>query len=94
MPGTPWAACPRSALKRVLAKAEREHGISFSVGFETEFILLQRPASTQQAGVPPCIDRSIYCLSSAYNDAAPGMSWHVLPVCMQQQPPCMHMQWL
>ena len=72
--GTPWDACPRSALKRVLAKAQREHGISFSIGYESEFILLQPPTPSDQGRVPPGIDRSVYCSSRAYNDVAPGAS--------------------
>ena len=69
--GHPWAACPRSALKRVLAKAERVHGITFNVGYESEFILLQRPA-TPKDEVPPAIDRAIYALSAAYDAASDG----------------------
>ncbi len=38
--GEPWAHCPRSFLKRVLAAAERD-GISLQAGFEYEFIVLQ-----------------------------------------------------
>jgi glutamine synthetase len=92
--GTPWEACPRTALKRVLARAEREHGITFSIGYESEFILLQRPASPATEGMPPGIDCSVYCSSRAYNDAATGAS-HAMHQgcearCSHQRGICMH----
>ena len=82
--GTPWDACPRSALKKVLAKAQRDHGITFSIGYESEFILLQRPTS-DHSHVPPGIDRSVYCSSRAYNDAAPGESFLCMSCFLPEQ---------
>jgi len=39
--GEPWPYCPRTILKRVLAKA-REKGYVFKIGMEPEFMLLRR----------------------------------------------------
>jgi glutamine synthetase len=36
--GTPWAVCPRSFLKRVLAAIEERHGLRVKAAFEHEFI--------------------------------------------------------
>ena len=69
--GEPWAACPRSALKRVLAAAEAQHGLTFSIGHESEFVLLQQPARPQGV-LPPGINNALYCSSGAYDAAAPG----------------------
>ncbi|HEV7251932.1 MAG TPA: glutamine synthetase family protein [Mesorhizobium sp.] len=35
--GTPWAVCPRSFLKRVLAALEERHGLKLRAAFEHEF---------------------------------------------------------
>ncbi|HLA93177.1 MAG TPA: glutamine synthetase beta-grasp domain-containing protein, partial [Actinomycetota bacterium] len=39
--GEPWPYCPRTILKRVMAKA-REKGYVFKIGMEPEFMLLRR----------------------------------------------------
>ncbi|KAG9080867.1 hypothetical protein FS749_007869 [Ceratobasidium sp. UAMH 11750] len=47
--GAEFETCPRTILQRVVQRAERDFGAKFLVGFETEFILLDRegkPAST------------------------------------------------
>jgi glutamine synthetase len=36
--GTPWAVCPRSFLKRVLAALEARHGLGVRAAFEHEFV--------------------------------------------------------
>jgi len=64
-------------LKRVLAQALEDHGLTVRLGFELEFYLLSKPGSSggsggQQPGVPAPIDSSNYCLSSAFDAAAPG----------------------
>lgn len=70
-----WECCPRSILQRVLEKASTEHGITIKVGFELEFILLQ--ASAASVGeMPPPIDLSVYCQTSAFDKASPGTSFY------------------
>lgn len=39
--GEPWACCPRSALKRCLARLEERHGLKLLAGFELEFVILK-----------------------------------------------------
>src|SRR5438477_3239291 len=39
--GDPWAACPRSFLKRMIARAARE-GLTFKASYENEFTLARR----------------------------------------------------
>ncbi len=56
--GQPWAACPRSFLKRMIARAE-EQGITVQATFENEFSLF-RP--TEDGGYEP-IDTGL-CFSS------------------------------
>jgi glutamine synthetase len=84
--GKPFVCCPRSALKHALAALKLAHGIRLLVGFELEFMLLKPAAAAaaddastsselllQSGGscyVP--IDESIYCQSSAFDQAAPG----------------------
>lgn len=69
--GDPWECCPRAALKSILATAQREHGLTFRVGYESEFILLRQPAPGDMQ-LPPPFDRSMYCQTSAFDAAAPG----------------------
>ena len=66
LPGVPWEYCPRSALKKVLAAAEAEYGITFVIGQEIEFYvlegvprILEEPGRTR--GIPPPVDSSVYC---------------------------------
>ncbi|CAL8471645.1 g11187 [Coccomyxa elongata] len=72
IPGDPWECCPRSALKRILAAAQQDHGLTFRVGYESEFVLLRQPAPGS-AVLPPAFDRSVYCQTSAFDAAAPVM---------------------
>ncbi|KAG8699163.1 hypothetical protein FRC09_006784 [Ceratobasidium sp. 395] len=47
--GAEFETCPRTILQRVAQRAEKNLGVKFQVGFETEFILLDKqgkPAST------------------------------------------------
>lgn len=47
--GTPWAVCPRSFLKRVLAEIEIRHGLKVKAAFEHEFVyeaVEERPNSS------------------------------------------------
>ena len=45
-----WGCCPRAAAARVVHLAERNHGLSLRVGYETEFVLLRKPAAAPGAG--------------------------------------------
>lgn len=74
--GEPWECCPRAALKRVLATAQRDHGLTFRVGYESEFILLHKPMPGA-VGLPPPFDTSVYCQTSAFDAAAPGCPPHL-----------------
>jgi glutamine synthetase len=81
--GKPFVCCPRSALKNALAALKEAHGIKLLVGFELEFMLL-KPATAGVAaagsefvsqsggGCFRPVDESIYCQSSAFDQAAPG----------------------
>ncbi|PRW21027.1 ligase [Chlorella sorokiniana] len=46
-PGQPWEFCPRSALQRVLAQAQEQHGLTVQLGYELEFYLLHKPDRQQ-----------------------------------------------
>ncbi|EIE21810.1 glutamine synthetase/guanido kinase, partial [Coccomyxa subellipsoidea C-169] len=72
-PGDPWECCPRAALKSILATAQREHGLTFRIGYESEFTLLHQPPPGDTR-LPPPFDRSVYCQTSAFDAAAPGMT--------------------
>lgn len=65
MPGVPWEHCPRSALKKVLAAAEAKYGITFVIGQEIEFYVLEGvPRILEEPGktrLPPPVDASVYC---------------------------------
>ena len=72
--GKPWACCPRSALRRVLAAAEEKHGLTFRLGQEVEFYLL-RPGLMEDAsrqGLPEPVDTSVYCQTGAFDNVAAG----------------------
>ena len=79
--GDPWECCPRAALKSILATAQREHGLTFRIGYESEFILLHKPGPGDTQ-LPPPFDTSVYCQTSAFDAAAPGTS---CPSLSQQQ---------
>ncbi|GAB5030175.1 glutamine synthetase [Nannochloropsis oceanica] len=59
----PWSLCPRSCLARIVKKAELEHGLTFRVGFELEFVL----------GSADCqiTEMRTYSSAGAFDDAAP-----------------------
>ncbi|KAI9905088.1 hypothetical protein N3K66_001617 [Trichothecium roseum] len=47
--GSAVAACPRTALRSVLGRAEEEHGLEFILGFEIEFTVMEMdPAGSGQ----------------------------------------------
>lgn len=64
--GTPVAAAPRTALKRVLERADRDHGIDFTIGSELEFYLL----SETEAGYEPVTSHKHECLSWATEEVS------------------------
>ncbi|MCS7060212.1 MAG: glutamine synthetase family protein [Anaerolineae bacterium] len=61
----PWAHCPRSFLRRMIARAA-EHGLQVFAAFENEFSLL-RPS---EHGPQP-FDTTVFCQTSALDQAAP-----------------------
>ncbi|KAF6262809.1 hypothetical protein COO60DRAFT_573156 [Scenedesmus sp. NREL 46B-D3] len=77
----PFVCCPRSALKHALAALKSAHGVELLVGFELEFMLLKPAAAAAaaagdtgvilQSGSFRPVDESIYCQSSAFDQAAP-----------------------
>ncbi|KAL4420619.1 hypothetical protein ABPG75_010275 [Micractinium tetrahymenae] len=79
-PDEPWGCCPRTALRRVLGRAQERHGLTLQLGFELEFYLFHKPekgevgGSTGRGGVPPPLDGSNYCSASALDAAAPVLS--------------------
>lgn len=84
------AAClpvppPGAVLKRVLAGAFQERGLTFQMGFELEFYLLRLPkegeggGSGGGGGLPPPLDTSNYCHSGSFDAAAPG-AWRCVGV--------------
>ena len=68
--------CPRNALRRTLRQAREQHGVAFRVGFETEFVLLDKYAAPHKLDnlAAAAIDNSLYCQSSALEDSAGGAS--------------------
>ncbi|KAL4855747.1 Type-1 glutamine synthetase 1 [Chlorella vulgaris] len=40
----PWDCCPRTALQRVVDKAQKDFSLTFQLGFELEFYLLRPPS--------------------------------------------------
>lgn len=67
--GEPWSCCPRSALKRCLARLRSRHGLALRAGFELEFVLLQKGAG---AGDWAPVDAATYCSTSALDAQAEG----------------------
>ncbi len=59
----PWAHCPRTFLRRVLARAA-ERGLRFAAAFENEFYLLQ-PEGESPTPVDPTVFAQTYALDSA-----------------------------
>jgi len=64
--GSPWAACPRSFLKRQIARADAL-GLAVQAAFEGEFLL----ARADDAGTLTPIDRAL-CFSSTAMNAVTG----------------------
>ena len=62
----PWAACPRSFLKRMIAEAARE-GIAAQAAFEHEFYLAR---ALPEGGYEP-YDRSLCYSSAGFDSTAP-----------------------
>jgi glutamine synthetase len=48
--GTAWECCPRTNLKRALARLERDHGVTLVAAFEHEFALLDGTGKTSGPG--------------------------------------------
>jgi len=71
-PGVPWELCPRSALKKVLDAVESKYGITFVIGHEIEFYLLEERLLEEpgRKRLPAPIDTSLYCQTSALDGAA------------------------
>ena len=67
-----WVCCPRNALRRAVQLAREQHGVAFRVGFETEFVLLNKHAAPHNLDNLAAIDNSLYCQSSALEDSAGG----------------------
>ena len=59
----PWGHCPRSFLRRVIARAA-EKGFRFMAAFENEFYLL-RPEGEERAPVDPTVFAQTYALDCA-----------------------------
>jgi len=57
--------CPRSALYRAVESAKRDHGITFRIGFETEFLLLKSTLPIEEG------NRYGWCESQALPTGAP-----------------------
>jgi glutamine synthetase len=70
--GTPWELCPRSMFRRLLAAAERVHGITFKFGFESEFVLLEAADLLKPEG-PDGPLLSHYARSNAFDSRAEGV---------------------
>lgn len=64
--------CPRSALKKVLDAVESKYGITFVIGHEIEFYLLEERLLEEpgRKRLPAPIDTSLYCQTSALDGAA------------------------
>jgi len=66
--GDDWNLCPRNALASALKLLKTETDLELMVGFEVEFNLLKR--NNGSPGLPPPIDTSVYCQTSAFDIAA------------------------
>lgn len=79
--GALWACDPRAALARVLDLLHQQHGLSVRLGFEHEFVLLQKSGHSSQATtLPPPVERSNYAQSYAVEQCADGgclQTYHV-----------------
>jgi glutamine synthetase len=58
-PDDPYHRCPRTGLQKVLHLAKEQHSLTFLVGFELEFYLLELDSNSEQGwraprGVPGC----------------------------------------
>ena len=70
--GNPFSACPRSALVTLVEGLQRDLGLTFGVGFETEFYLLRpQQASAESQSLHP-VDRSLYSQTYALDAMAAG----------------------
>lgn len=71
-PGVPWEYCPRSALKKVLESVEGKYGITFVIGQEIEFYLLEVGIleEVSKRKVPAPVDTSLYCQTWALDGVA------------------------
>ncbi|GLC37381.1 hypothetical protein PLESTB_001593400 [Pleodorina starrii] len=72
---TPWDCCPRRALINTCDMLRDNFGLSVKVGFEVEFLLLERcPAGEGDAGLLASgwrpVDCALYCQSSAMDRQA------------------------
>lgn len=89
-----WVCCPRNALRRTLRLAQEHHGVAFRVGFETEFVLLDKYAATCKLDnlASAAVDNSLYCQSSALEDSAGGGSCQMAhgPIKALQTGSCCH----
>ncbi|GLI60908.1 hypothetical protein VaNZ11_003143 [Volvox africanus] len=70
---TPWDCCPRRALRQTCKMLHDNFGLTMKVGFEVEFLLLERAPSgdggLMGSGWRP-VDSSVYCQSSALDSQA------------------------
>jgi glutamine synthetase len=68
----PWEYCPRSALKKVLESVEGKYGITFVIGQEIEFYLLEVGIleEVSKRKVPAPVDTSLYCQTWALDGVA------------------------
>jgi glutamine synthetase len=58
-PGDPYHRCPRTGLQKVLLSAKEQQSLTFLVGFELEFYLLELDSDSEQGwrapkGIPGC----------------------------------------
>lgn len=75
--GEPWAACPRTFLKRMIDRAARQ-GFSFKAAFENEFTLARR-----EGGQYVPIDRSP-CFSTIGMDSAGAVMTEIIDALVAQ----------
>jgi glutamine synthetase len=67
---TPWAACPRSFLKRMIARAA-DHGLTVQAAFEGEFSLFRRTGDGSALDHYQPIDTGLCFSTTAMHAAAP-----------------------
>ncbi|KAG9288294.1 hypothetical protein G9A89_021325 [Geosiphon pyriformis] len=81
--GEPFELCPRNCLKRILDTAYQEFGLSFLIGFESEFLLLKKSSANENIYIP--VNKSAYCSSASFFDVSVNSTLEEIVDILHQQ---------